>query len=361
MNKIHRFFILNLIAGVGSLAFLLFLPADTKNAWVFGYSRARLGMAFVLFLVDVIFLAAVVYARAAAWETVIEKLTRHDLTMNVILILTIVGTGLCFGLFFGRFFVSDRYGAYFTRLSPFVFLASVFFLQSLFELRLRLKRGAILQGFFAILFTLLAFVYYTWALNHANTRNPDLQFSDQRAYLRIAQKARATNFKYTGDRNRMPLYPYIQALFYDPTHSDPEAFDRGKVVNIVLSLVLLILIFLIARRYLTLIPAATFTLTTAFVLFVFKAGYFQVEIFFYFMIFVTYLLMGTMITRPNIKTGVLTGAFVGLTHLTKASVLPGLGVFIAVFLFKGIVTFLRSRKESTNSVRGQSPTREYAL
>ena len=42
-----------------------------------------------------------------------------------------------------------------------------------------------------------------------------------------------------GERNRMPVYPGLLALLYDPALSPDAFFERGKQINIILSLVLL--------------------------------------------------------------------------------------------------------------------------
>lgn len=51
--------------------------------------------------------------------------------------------------------------------------------------------------------------------------------------------------------------------------------------------------------------------------------------------------MSLMIIRPSIKLGVTMGIVVGLTQLTKASVLPGLAIFLAIFLMKESVHLYR--------------------
>ena len=49
---------------------------------------------------------------------------------------------------------------------------------------------------------MLGIHFYRTANYHAQVVNPYPQYSDQQAYLRIAEKAFETNFQYKGDRKR---------------------------------------------------------------------------------------------------------------------------------------------------------------
>ena len=52
--------------------------------------------------------------------------------------------------------------------------------------------------------------------------------SDQSAFLSFAKEAYHSNFHFTGGRNQMPLYPWIQALFYSPELTDEASFEQAK-------------------------------------------------------------------------------------------------------------------------------------
>ena len=54
--------------------------------------------------------------------------------------------------------------------------------------------------------------------------NNDMRKTDQSSYMRFAIEAYESNFQYTGGRNQMPLYPFLQALFYSPTLDDDGFF-----------------------------------------------------------------------------------------------------------------------------------------
>src|SRR5207253_1393107 len=135
-----------------------------------------------------------------------------------------------------------------------------------------------------------------------------------------------------GDRNRMPLYAGYLALFYHRNLSDPAFFEVAKRANIYLSLALLFILGLIFFRELPPLPAANLTGIVGFGFFVFKAGYAQSELLFYFLLFITFLgcwhlLRGVSGWRAvAIAAG--TGVAAALAQLTKAAMLP----FVVIFL-----------------------------
>jgi hypothetical protein len=112
--------------------------------------------------------------------------------------------------------------------------------------------------------------------------------------------------------------------------SDAAFFTVGKYVNLVLSLFLLAGLAGIFRCYLPWLTALTLLLITAFTVFIFKAGFFQTELLFYFINFCLFLLMMRSLQRNAWPLAILTGIVAGIAQLTKASILPGLALFLAV-------------------------------
>ncbi|NJN58783.1 MAG: hypothetical protein HC879_15435 [Leptolyngbyaceae cyanobacterium SL_5_9] len=201
---------------------------------------------------------------------------------------------------------------------------------------------------------LLLLALYTYgAVEHSKRINLDISRVDQGAYLSYTRSLYETNYNYVGGRNRMPVYPFLQSLVYDPSLTENESFTRGKYFNIVLSIALLPCLFLIFRRFFSTLQSINLLLITAFTVFLFRAAYFQAEILFYFLSFCSFLLMARMFKQPGWKLGTVTGIVAGITHLTKASILPGLALFILIFLaqsayllysdFKGKIDFTRAR------------------
>lgn len=181
---------------------------------------------------------------------------------------------------------------------------------------------------------------------------------DEETYMGFVIEAYETNFQYTGVRNQMPLYPFIQALFYHPNMRWDDFFIRGKQVNIFLSLASLIFIFFIALKLFSLYPAITLTLTTAFGLYVFMSGYFMVELFYYTLSSMAYLLLCLMLVKPSTWLGVMSGITLGLAHLSKASILPAFLLFTGVYVAKELFfVSIQLKTRSLNSRESQSGLR----
>jgi hypothetical protein len=199
----------------------------------------------------------------------------------------------------------------------------------------RSKAKAITAGLAVITTSVLvALLYTSAAARHAREVNVDRGRTDQSAYMGYARALAESGYTYVGDRNRMPLYPILQSLAYDPSSTPEEWFVNGKNLNIALSVVCLLGLLAIVRRYLPAPASGSLVLIVAFTVFVFKAGYIQAEVLFYTLNFCSYLLMSRLVYHPNWKWGLLAGVTLGLSHLTKASVIPGVAVFFGVGALK---------------------------
>ncbi len=189
-----------------------------------------------------------------------------------------------------------------------------------------------------ILFTPLALLYVSGGLEHSRNLNTDVSAFDQGAYLKYARRMRTTGYSFIGGRNRMPLYPFLQSLVYTPGLDEEDQFRTGKRLNIGLSLALLIVLWFLLRRRLPVLISVNVILITAFMVFIFKAAYVQCELVYYFLSFWTFLLMLGTLRDPGWQSGAFAGLMLALTHLTKASALPGLLFFLAAgaawFLFR---------------------------
>ncbi len=183
-------------------------------------------------------------------------------------------------------------------------------------------------------------LYWSAASRHSEEVNFDQETTDQSAYMNDARRMRESGYEFVGGRNRMPVYPFLLSLLHEPGLQELAFFERGKRFNTILSLVLLGLIFAILRARLS--PAAALAQigVIAFTLFLFKAPYVQCELLFYTLVFASFVLMLEILRKPRWPVGLLAGATIGLAHLTKASVLPGLLIFLAVATCR----FLISRK-----------------
>ena len=92
--------------------------------------------------------------------------------------------------------------------------------------RLTVERLALAS--FAVAALILGFLLYLHIVKVHSDRNNKMTSSNQSAYMDFSQRAYESRFHFTGGRNRMPLYPWIQAIFYSPEMIDEEFFEQGK-------------------------------------------------------------------------------------------------------------------------------------
>ncbi len=151
-------------------------------------------------------------------------------------------------------------------------------------------------------------------------------------YMRRAIDLKITHYERITDGNRMPLYPFILSFLYHPGLSPEEYFQRGKILNIILSVILLITLFIIFRIYLNALESQVLILITAFTLFMPRAGYLQSELLFYFLNFCAFLLFWGCLKTPRLWIAAAAGVLAGLTYLTKSSVVPAVVWFIFFYL-----------------------------
>lgn len=161
--------------------------------------------------------------------------------------------------------------------------------------------------------------------------NQDKGKVDQSAYLYFAKQAYETNFSFTGNRNRMPLFPWIQALFYSPELSEEDFFEQGKLLNVLISLAGLAalgaaLFFRLSQGY------ALYAISViAFLFFAIKAPWFQAEILFYTLFAFAFMLSIESIRSPRWYKSVGVGLLFALAHFTKASATPGIALYTCSF------------------------------
>jgi hypothetical protein len=208
----------------------------------------------------------------------------------------------------------------------------------------------------ALLVAGLTVFYYAAASQHARTVNLSKARGDQSGYLWDAQQVYwnwhgRTPTVLVGERNRMPLYAGYLALFYSPEISDDDYFVVAKRWNIRLSLVLLAALAVIFARQLPPLVAANLIGVVAFGYFVFKAGYAQSELLFYFLFFLTFLAFWQLLCRPErparMRLACAAGTLAALAHLTKAGLLPFVALFVGVFV---VFAWIRTARHGTSSL-----------
>jgi hypothetical protein len=207
------------------------------------------------------------------------------------------------------------------------------------------RLSALLVALFVVAGSML-FLNRAW--ENGQKVNTRISRTDQGAYIKQGILMRESDFGYVTPRNRMPLYPGLLALFMDKeelaqarreypedkafSKAVSEAFfDTGKRINVTLAFAGAVLAGVIFFRKFPRHHALNLTALAAFTVLLFKAPYVQAEILYYTLTFAVFVLCWRLFSRPSWWVALVAGGLVGLSHLTKASVLPGLLV-VLVFL-----------------------------
>ncbi|HEY3177119.1 MAG TPA: hypothetical protein VGK94_15305 [Candidatus Polarisedimenticolia bacterium] len=209
-----------------------------------------------------------------------------------------------------------------------------------------IPRGRVWKGAL-LLAILLPFggLYWRGAMSHSRLVNTDRDATDQSAYMNYARKMHDSGYSHVGDRNRMPVYPFLLSLMCRPGLTDEELFERAKVFNVGLSLAILAALWWIIRTVLSAPQAVPLLLVVAFTFFLFKAPYVQSEVLYYFLIFCTFVLMCRYLARPGWRPALAAGTVAALAHLTKASVLPGMILFLGAASAKTLFETVRRGRD----------------
>jgi hypothetical protein len=194
-----------------------------------------------------------------------------------------------------------------------------------------LKQFARRRGVAALVLAILV-VYGFEAHARRRLMSTPASLGDQGAYLAYAQQMAETNYAMIGDRNRMPIFPFLLSLIYRPGEPEAQFLTRAQTLNVNLSIALLLGLFFIFRRFFPPLFAAALLAATAFGVFLYRAGNAQTEVLFYSLSFCAFVLFWRMLVGPRWWLAILCGLTMALAHLAKASLLPALGVWGMVFV-----------------------------
>lgn len=182
-----------------------------------------------------------------------------------------------------------------------------------------------------VLLVLASFLFLERASVNGRVVNTDVRKTDQGAYINYAIKLKESGYTEVGSRNRMPMYPLLLSVFVQPGETQHTFFERGKTINLLLSLAGLALVGAVFLHCFPRHHALNLLFLTAFTVFLFKAPHVQAEILYYLLTFGAFLLCWRLFKKPSFILAGLAGVIMGLTHLTKASVLPGLFCFVVYY------------------------------
>ncbi|MCP3995293.1 MAG: hypothetical protein GY722_09540 [bacterium] len=172
-------------------------------------------------------------------------------------------------------------------------------------------------------------LYWRAAEHHLHHVNTDAGAIDQSAYLKYSARMVDSDYEFVGGRNRMPGYPFLLGLVYDAELEMARFFTRAKYLNLTLSLLLLPVLWALARSLLPRLEATVLAATAASGFLVFKAAYAQAEVLYYGLFFTAFVAAVHLLRRPRLRLAAGLGVILGLTHLTKASALPLLALWSA--------------------------------
>jgi hypothetical protein len=134
---------------------------------------------------------------------------------------------------------------------------------------------------------------------------------DQGAYLAYAQQMSESNYAVIGDRNRMPIFPFLLSLIYRAGESEAQFLTRAQAFNVNLSIVLLLGIFFIFRRFFPPLYAVALLAATAFGVFLYRAPIAQTEVLFYSLSFCAFVLFWRTLVAPRWWLAILCGLTMG--------------------------------------------------
>src|SRR4051812_1727460 len=129
----------------------------------------------------------------------------------------------------------------------------------------------------------------------------------------------------------MPVYPFLLSLIYRPDLTEDQFLHRAQVFNVNLSIALLVALFFIFRRFFVSLAALALVAATAFGVFLYRAPNVQTEVLFYFISFCGFVLLLRLLFHRVWWMAILAGGTMGVAHLTKGSVLPGLAIWVVTF------------------------------
>ncbi len=196
-------------------------------------------------------------------------------------------------------------------------------------MRIRAQNNLFLLSF--ALAAIVALALYFHIARIQNEKNSDLNQSDQGAYIEFAVSSYETRWQETGGRARMPLFPWVIALFYSPGLTEEAYFAVGKVLNTIMSGWILCLLAAVFVRRFSLIYAIYASFCIAFLVFVLKSPFFQAEILLYGLFAAAFICaIDTLLKPSGWKGGLVVGILLALAHFAKAVGLLFLLLYIAV-------------------------------
>jgi len=193
------------------------------------------------------------------------------------------------------------------------------------------------RWFMAVVLTgaaLMAWWYWTAAVQHGDLRNRDWNANDQRVYMNGASSMVSSNYTYSVSRMRMPGYMVMLSTVADPGVDYDAFFPKAKRFNVAVSLVCLVALFFSLRPWLGTGLTWCLVLVAAMQLYIFRAAYVQPEITLITLTVVGMALLVEVMRAPTWWKAVLAGLVCCLWYMTKASAFVAIVCFMAALAAK---------------------------
>lgn len=260
-NRLHFFWLTTTIESIVALAFLLLVPPDPKNAWLFGYSLPRIAMAVGILMIGITAFGitlslrgnSILESRFISWIQLISANDHFLFFVFVVLLGTILaGTIFIIYWIFGEDALAYR--ALFTRLAPLVLLLSAISLHLLWLIKSRSLIRAVYRYRIWLLFPLVVLISSIFTLSLVDEITSQFEQSGAEAFLakdaahyyHIAESFSHFDFRmaYILEQraHRQPLYPLLLAV--------PLRVFNGDVLPLVLLNVGLTIAFLVSAYFL---------------------------------------------------------------------------------------------------------------
>ena len=204
------------------------------------------------------------------------------------------------------------------------------------------RRWLVFGAFFVL--TMLPYLGGAW-LHHTHI-NQSIYWADQGDYYYYAARLHLTGDLYAGDFNRTPLYPWLHSLFYQAGEHPLTFFERGLLLNVTLSVLLLAALFAYFVRTFRPLLAINLYLIVAFMVYMFKAAYLHAELLYYTLAFGAFVLMVRQLRTPRWSSALALGLVAPLAQLTKGALMPSIALFVVMVVLQVVVEWAQNRRHA---------------
>lgn len=190
--------------------------------------------------------------------------------------------------------------------------------------------------------------FYLQASNQQNFEiNSNQGNYDQSAYMREAIEWKDSDYQKTLGRNRMPAYLFLISFLHHERMSEHDYFVSVKKFNILLSVALLFILWLLFKNLYGSLISTSFTLIAGFSLFALKSAYVQCEVLHITLFLTLFMTMFYFLEKPRWSLVPIIAGISALSYMTKASMLVMMFFFIS---FAILNAFLRREQAKIYTV-----------